>query len=55
MYFNEKHKERVESRGDGYTYIGSYHRNEETIDGKNKNKNKNKNKRERGDCMIFLL
>ena len=40
MYFNEKHKERVENRGDGYIYIGSYRRNEETIDGKNKNKNK---------------
>ena len=40
MYFNEKHKERVENRRDGYIYIGSYHKNEETIDGKNKNKNK---------------
>lgn len=36
MYFNEKHKERVENRGDGYTYIGSYRTNEITIDGKNK-------------------
>ena len=35
MYFNEKHKERVESRGDGYIYIGSYHQKETTIDGKN--------------------
>lgn len=34
MYFNEKHKERVENRGDGYTYIGSYRTNEITIDGK---------------------
>ena len=34
MYFNEKHKERVENRGDGYIYIGSYHKNETTIDGK---------------------
>ena len=40
MYFNEKHKEKVENRGDSYVYIGSYHRNEVTIDGKNKNKNK---------------
>ena len=38
MYYNEEHKKLVEERGDGYTYIGSYHRNEETIDGKNKNK-----------------
>lgn len=41
MYYNEKHKKRVEERGDGYTYIGSYHWNEETIDGKNKGKSKN--------------
>ena len=34
MYFNEEHKEKVESRGDGYTYIGSYRTNEETIDSK---------------------
>ena len=34
MYYNEEHKKLVEERGDGYTYIGSYHRNEETIDGK---------------------
>ena len=34
MYYNEEHKRRVESRGDGYTYIGSYHWNEVTIDGK---------------------
>ncbi len=48
MYYNEKHKKRVEERGDRYTYIGSYHRNEETIDGKNKNKNKIK----RGNVYI---
>ena len=36
MYYNEEHKRRVKERGDGYTYIGSYHRNEETMDGKNK-------------------
>lgn len=36
MYFNEKHKERVENRGDGYAYVGSYHKNEVTMDGKNK-------------------
>lgn len=41
MYFNEKHKERVENRSDGYIYIGSYHRNEETIDGKNLKHDKN--------------
>ena len=28
MYFNEKHKEKVENRGDGYIYIGSYKSNE---------------------------
>ena len=48
MYYNEEHKKLVEERGDGYTYIGSYHRNEETIDGKNKNKNKIK----RGNVYI---
>ena len=37
MYQNEEHRKRVIERGDGYGYIGSYHRNEETIDGK-KNK-----------------
>lgn len=41
MYFNEEHKKRVEERGDGYEYIGSYHWNEITIDGKNKSKSKN--------------
>lgn len=41
MYYNEEHKKLVEERGDGYTYIGSYHRNEITIDGKNKGKSKN--------------
>ena len=40
MYFNEKHKEKVENRGDGYIYIGSYDGKEITIDGKNKKKNK---------------
>ena len=40
MYYNEEHKKLVEERGDGYTYIGSYHRNEETIDEKNKGKSK---------------
>lgn len=34
MYFNLEHKQRVEQRGDGYSYIGSYKRNEVTIDGK---------------------
>nr|DAZ34340.1 MAG TPA: endonuclease [Caudoviricetes sp.] len=34
MYFNEKHKQRVISRGDNYTYICSYKCNEITIDGK---------------------
>ena len=41
MYYNEKHKKRVIERGDGYTYIGSYRRKEETIDGKNKKHNAN--------------
>nr|DAF82518.1 MAG TPA: restriction enzyme [Caudoviricetes sp.] len=39
MYFNEKHKEKVENRRDGYVYIGSYHKNEVTIDDKNKKNN----------------
>jgi transposase-like protein len=39
MYFNEKHKERVENRGDDYIYVGSYHKNETTMDGKNKKHN----------------
>lgn len=34
MYCNEKHKERVKSRGDGYIYIGSYRCGEVTKDGK---------------------
>ena len=34
MYHNEEHKEKVENRGDGYIYIGSYHCGEITIDGK---------------------
>lgn len=41
MYYNEEHKKKVIERGDGYIYIGSYHKNEVTIDGKNKNKSKN--------------
>ena len=40
MYYNKEHEEKVESRGDGYTYIGSYHQKDETLDGKNKNKRK---------------
>ena len=36
MYYNEKHKKKVIERGDGYIYIGSYHKNEVTLDGKNK-------------------
>ena len=40
MYFNEKHKERVENRGDGYIYIGSYRQKETTIDGKNLKRDK---------------
>lgn len=39
MYYNKEHKERVENRGDGYVYMGSYHSKEHTIDGKySKNK-----------------
>lgn len=34
MYFNEKHKEKVENRGDGYIYIGSYRCGEITVDNK---------------------
>ena len=34
MYFNEEHKRKVEERGDGYKYIGSYKCKEVTIDGK---------------------
>lgn len=34
MYYNEEHKQRVENRGDGYTYIGTYKCGEITIDGK---------------------
>lgn len=34
MYYNKEHEERVENRGDGYIYIGSYRKNEETIDSK---------------------
>lgn len=34
MYYNEKHKQMVENRGDAYEYIGSYKSNEITIDGK---------------------
>lgn len=36
MYFNEKHRQKVINRGDGYEYIGSYKTKEITIDGKNK-------------------
>ena len=32
MYYNEEHKNSVEKRGDGYTYIGSYKCNEITLD-----------------------
>lgn len=39
MYYNEEHEEMVNNRGDKYTYIGSYNRKEETIDGKNKKLN----------------
>ena len=39
IYQNERHKKIVESRGDRYTYIGSYHRNEVTLNGKNKKHN----------------
>ena len=39
MYYNEEHKKIVEERVDKYTYIGSYNRKEETIDGKNKKLN----------------
>ena len=41
MYFNEEHNQRVINRGDNYTYIGSYKKNEETLDGKNKKGNAN--------------
>ena len=41
MYINEEHKYKVENRGDNYQYIGSYKRDEVTIDGKNKNKKMN--------------
>ena len=41
MYFNEEHKQRVINRGDNYKYIGTYKRNEITIDGKNKMMNHN--------------
>ena len=34
MYYNKEHEEKVNSRGDGYIYIGSYHSKEYTIDGK---------------------
>lgn len=37
MYYNKKHEEIVNNRGDGYKYIGSYKWNEETIDDKNNN------------------
>ena len=34
MYYNKEHEEKVNNRGDGYIYIGSYHCGENTIDGK---------------------
>ena len=34
MYFNKEHKEKVENRGDGYVYIGSYRCGEITMDNK---------------------
>ena len=37
MYKNISHKEKVNLRGDGYEYIGSYKIKDITIDGKNKN------------------
>ena len=40
MYLNEEHRKLVIERGDNYIYLGSYHWNEVTIDGKNQNKNK---------------
>ena len=40
MYQNEEHRKIVNERGDNYIYLGSYHWNEVTIDGKNQNKNK---------------
>ena len=40
MYYNEKHKEVVEDRGDNYKYIKSYKMKEITSDGKNKHENK---------------
>ena len=39
MYYNKEHEKRVEERGDGYEYIGSYRCKEVTIDGKNKKRN----------------
>jgi len=41
MYYNEKHKNIVEKRGDRYKYLGSYKTKEVTLDGKNKNGKKN--------------
>ena len=41
MYYNEKHINIVEKRGDGYEYLGSYRTKEVTLDGKNKNGKKN--------------
>ena len=34
MYYNKEHEEKVNNRGDGYIYIGSYKCGEKTIDGK---------------------
>ena len=41
MYYNKEHKEKVNNRGDVYTYIGSYKCKEITIDNKNKKRNHN--------------
>ena len=37
MYYNKEHEEKVNNRGDGYIYIGSYKTKEVTIDNKNIN------------------
>lgn len=41
MYYNKKHNEIVINRKGNYEYIGSYHKNEITLDGKNKKSNYN--------------
>ena len=48
MYYNKEHKEKVNNRGDGYTYIGSYKCKEITIDNKNKKRNHNYILKKRG-------